>query len=405
MLKRIHIKDVRAGMYLQEMCGAWIDHPFWRSRFRIDDEQDVKRLRESRINEVWIDTAKGLDVEQGQVKQMVGNVADLPASAPDEVARVSLADEVGRAADICAKAKQAVAAMFSEVRMGKALDVEQALPMVDEISNSMLRNPAAFISLARLKTKDDYTYMHSVAVCALMVALARQLGLDEAQTRRAGLAGLLHDIGKMAIPLEILNKPGKLTDEEFVIVRNHPVEGYQMLLEGQGLDEVVLDVCRHHHEKIDGSGYPDGLAGDQISLYAKMGAVCDVYDAITSNRPYKEGWCPAESLRRMADWCNYGQFDAKVFQAFVRSVGIYPVGSLVRMESGRLGVVIEQGEKSLLKPKIKVFYSIKSSLRIVPEVLDMSHKSTQDRIAGHEEPAKWNFPDFDEIWSGIPQHA
>jgi len=132
-----------------------------------------------------------------------------------------------------------------------------------------------------------------------------------------------------------------------------------------------------------------------------MGAVCDVYDAITSNRPYKAGWDPAESLRRMADWAN-GHFDPLVFQAFVKSVGIYPIGSLVKLNSGRLGIVIEQAEKSLLTPRIKVFYSTRGQARILPEIIDLSRPNCPEKISGREDPAKWNFPDFNELWSGVP---
>jgi putative nucleotidyltransferase with HDIG domain len=255
------------------------------------------------------------------------------------------------------------------------------------------------ISLARLKTADDYTYMHSVAVCAMMVALARQLGLDEEQTRLAGLAGLMHDLGKAAMPMDVLNKPGKLTDVEFSVIKTHPVEGYRLLKAGKDVDEVVLDVCLHHHEKTDGSGYPKGLKADEISLFAKMGAVCDVYDAITSNRPYKSGWDPAESLRKMAEWAN-GHFDGKVFQAFVKSLGIYPIGSLVKLSSGRLGVVVDQTSKSLTTPCVKVFFSTKSNMRIVPEVIDLSKQVGAEKIVGREDPAKWKFSDLNELWSG-----
>jgi hypothetical protein len=163
---------------------------------------------------------------------------------------------------------------------------------------------------------------------------------------------------------------------------------------------VALDVCLHHHEKMDGSGYPDQLKGDSISLFARMGAVCDVYDAITSNRPYKAGWDPAESLRKMAEWTK-GHFDPTIFQAFVKSLGIYPVGSLLRLSSGRLGVVIEQSEKSLLTPLVKVFFSTKSNLRIIPEVVDLSSPDCTDKIAGREDPDKWRFPDINELWSGV----
>jgi HD-GYP domain-containing protein (c-di-GMP phosphodiesterase class II) len=175
-----------------------------------------------------------------------------------------------------------------------------------------------------------------------------------------------------------------------------------MLVLSDNFDASTLDVCLHHHEKVDGSGYPHGLKGDGISLMAKMGAVCDVYDAITSNRPYKIGWDPAESLRKMAEWST-GHFDQKVFQAFVKSMGIYPVGSLVLMNSGRIGVVTGQSAKSLITPQIKVFYSTKSHLRITPEILDLSKSGSTDKIAGREDPAKWRFPDLDELWSGLPQ--
>jgi HD-GYP domain-containing protein (c-di-GMP phosphodiesterase class II) len=315
------------------------------------------------------------------------------------VTPVSTAEELERAAKICFQSKRAVISMFEEARMGKAVDTGGAKKLVEEITDSVIRNPGALISLARLKTADDYTYMHSVAVCAMMVALAKQLGLDEEQTRAAGLSGLMHDLGKAAMPMEVLNKPGKLTDAEFSIIKTHPEEGYKLLLTGKDLDPLVLDVCLHHHEKTDGSGYPKGLKADEISLFAKMGAVCDVYDAITSNRPYKTGWDPAESLRKMAEWAN-GHFDGKVFQAFVKSLGIYPIGSLVRLSSGRLGVVIEQTGKSLTTPCVKVFFSTKSNLRIVPEVVDLSKANNGEKIVGREDPAKWRFADLNELWSG-----
>lgn len=286
--------------------------------------------------------------------------------------------------------------------MGKAIDVASVQNLVEEISDSITRNPGALISLARLKTADDYTYMHSVAVCALMVALAGQLGLDEEQMRSAGVAGLLHDLGKAMMPQDILNKPGKLTDAEFTIIKSHPVEGHKLLLGGSGVGEVALDVCLHHHEKMDGSGYPEGLKADEISLFAKMGAVCDVYDAVSSNRPYKAGWDPAESLRRMAEWAN-GHFDAKVFQAFVKSLGIYPIGSLVRLTSGRLGVVVEQTGQSLVNPKVKVFFSTKSNMRIVPEIVDLSRPGCPEKITAREDPAEWRFPDLNELWTGLAQ--
>ena len=312
--------------------------------------------------------------------------------------------ELKMAAAICVKSKKAVVSMFSEARMGRAVDSAGAQSLVEEISDSVTRNPGALISLARLKTADDYTYMHSVAVCALMVALARQLKLNDEQTRLAGMAGLLHDLGKAAIPMSVLNKPGKLTDKEFTVVRSHPLEGFHMLKEGGNVPDAVLDACLHHHEKIDGSGYPDKLKGEGISVIARMTAICDVYDAITSDRPYKSGWDPSESLRRMAEWTN-DHFDARLFQAFVKSIGIYPVGSLVRLTSGRIGVVTEQAPKALTTPIVKVFFSTKSDLRIPPELVDLAAPGCNEKIVAREDPEKWRFPDINELWSGFAEKA
>ena len=291
-----------------------------------------------------------------------------------------MAQELQRAASICANAKQAVISMFSEARMGRAVDASSAPGLVSEIADSVTRNPSALISLARIKTADEYTFMHSVAVCALMVGLARQMGLNDEATQQAGLAGLLHDLGKAHIPLEILNKPGKLSDAEFALMRGHPGAGHA-LLQGQGLPAPVLDACLHHHEKIDGTGYPHRLPAEQITTLARMAAICDVYDAITSDRPYKAGWDPAESLRRMAEWTR-DHLDQRLYQAFVKSLGIYPVGSLVRLTSGRLGVVTEQSPGTLLTPRVKVFYSTKSDMRIPPELIDLSAPGCREQIAG-----------------------
>lgn len=425
MLKRIHIQHLTLGMYLHEFCGSWMDHPFWRAKFLLKDPKDLERIQSTAIQECWIDTSKGLDVAAGtasksreevdaQIDTDFSRLEDLPPiqvtlpPPPPPPARdhapKDMQSELKRAAAICVHAKTAVVSMFNEARMGRAVDSEGAQSLVQEISDSVTRNPGALISLARLKTADDYTYMHSVAVCALMVALAKQLKLNDEQTRLAGMAGLLHDLGKAAIPLAVLNKPGKLTDAEFTVVRSHPVEGYHMLKEGGNVPEAVMDACLHHHEKIDGSGYPDKLKGDGISVIARMAAICDVYDAVTSDRPYKRGWDPSESLRRMAEWTN-DHFDPRLFQAFVKSIGIYPVGSLVRLTSGRVGVVTEQAPTALTTPKVKVFYSTKSDLRIPPEVVDLAAPGCNEKIVAREDPDKWRFPDLNELWSGFTEKA
>jgi putative nucleotidyltransferase with HDIG domain len=403
-------------MWIEELRGSWQEHPFWSDSFLLQDNKDLERILGSSIREVWVDPDKSLvdippgvmteDEAEAEALEELAIAAQPPLSPPrvrnTSTKPISVQEELVHAQEICNQSKEAVKNMFQEARMGKAVDAESAQDMVEEISDSVSRNASALISLARLKTANDYTYMHSVAVCAMMIALARQLGLSEDETRSAGLAGLLHDMGKATTPPEVLNKPGKLTEAEFDIMKAHPVEGHRILKQASNLDPVALDVCLHHHEKVDGSGYPEGLKDNEISLFAKMGAVCDVYDAITSNRPYKEGWDPAESLHKMAEWAK-GHFDQRIFQAFVKSLGIYPVGSLLKLESRRLGsvlaVVIAQSPSTLTKPLVKVFYSVAHSKLIAPEVLDLSAANSTEKIVGREDPANFKFEGLDQLWA------
>jgi putative nucleotidyltransferase with HDIG domain len=270
MLKCIAVADLCVGMYIHEFCGAWMDHPFWKSRFLLKSEKDLQRIRASSIGELWIDVSKGLDVAEGTPSVSPEDVAAaaeaslLAAVQSRPVSQgVAMEDELQRAVKLCATAKAAVVSMFGDARMGQALQFEQAGELVEEISDSVLRHPNALISLARLKNADEYTYMHSVAVCALMIALARQLGLNEALVREAGLAGLLHDIGKISVPSEILSKSGKISPVEYELIKGHAQAGHDVL-KGVKFLWPVAEVALQHHERVDGTGYPQGLRGDQI---------------------------------------------------------------------------------------------------------------------------------------------
>ena len=398
MLKKIPIHALRLGMHLHSLEGSWVDHPFWRARFVIDDAADLKRLHECGVPECWIDVQLGLDVAAAPTPQpppvsaaaSAAEIAELPPQSQ------SFSAELKEAAAICRRGRAAVLSMFTEARLGRAVDAQGCRALVEEVSASVQRHAGALVSLARLKTKDDYSYMHSVAVCALMVSLARQLGMDEDECREAGLAGLTHDVGKALMPPAVLLKAGKLTEDEWRIMRTHPERGHELLQRGGMTSAVALDVILHHHERIDGTGYPHRLAGEALSKFARMGAICDVYDAITSNRPYKAGWDPAESIAKMASW--KGHFDARLFSAFVHSLGIYPTGSVVRLESGRLAVVAEQNTAALLAPVVVMFFSTKSQLHIEPQRVDLSRPGCSDRIVAREGGAAAQFRQVDELW-------
>ncbi|WNW13486.1 HD-GYP domain-containing protein [Pseudomonas sp. DTU_2021_1001937_2_SI_NGA_ILE_001] len=385
MLRKIMVSELALGMHIHEFCRPWDDDPFWIAQIesQLNDTQVLQRIRHSGLRELWIDISRG-------------KAPDAPPAG--DTAPTSLEKELQRARQICGRARQLVMAMFDEAKMGRAMNVEDIGLLVDEIASSIMRHPHALISLSRLKNSDEYTYMHSVAVCALMVALARRMGLDEEQVRDAGVAGLMHDVGKMMMNPEILNKPGRLTDDEFQAMKSHPEAGLKILQETCRVTRAVLDVCLHHHEKFDGSGYPHGLAGDEISIFARMGAVCDVYDAVTSDRPYKKAWCAARAIREMAGW--KGHFDDQVFQHFVKTVGIYPIGALVRLESERLAVVMEQSEHSLLTPRVKVIMSARTRRPLEHRTLHLGKAQDTDSIVRIESPEQWGIENYNELWAG-----
>ena len=410
MLKRIAVQQLRPGMFIHELCGSWMEHPFWRLKFVLKEAADLERIRASGIQALWIDTARGLDVEGGlsqgevaaQVERELEEAFNEPV-APIVPAAPAQDDSFVQAAQLRDKAMRRMQSLFSEVRMGRAIHMAGCASTVEDIIGSVDRQPGALVSLLRLKTQDEYTYLHSVAVCALMVALARTLGLADEVVRELGIAGLLHDIGKARIPLRVLHKPAKLSDEEFALIKRHPEFGFALLRENDMVSPMALDVCLHHHEKVDGSGYPRGLKQERISLYAKIAAVCDVYDAVTSARPYKEAWAPGEAVRQMAQW--KGHFDTAVFQAFVKTVGIYPVGTLVRLKSQRLGVVLDQGGHTLLTPRVKVIYCAKHKVRLPDQVIDLSQGGADDAIVGVESAHQWGLKHIDRHWlseAGVP---
>ncbi|MEY4268589.1 MAG: hypothetical protein RIS90_3124 [Pseudomonadota bacterium] len=407
MLKKIPVSEVQVGMFLHELAGtSWLKHPYWKSKFLIRSQSELDRLRHSTVTHVWIDVTLGDDVAPSP-EPPTPPAASAPEPEPPPPPKpppppLSLERAVEKASEIKNYAKVEIKALYEQARLGHALTTAHLAPLVSDISDSVLRNPGVLTSLSRLKHMDDYTYLHSVTVCALMVALGQRLGLADDELRVAGMAGLLHDVGKARIPLDILNKPGKLTPEEFEVVKQHPRDGFEMLAGESGASgDAARDVALHHHETLSGRGYPEGLAGDQISLLARMGAICDVYDAITSNRPYKAGWDPSQAMHSMAGWAKAGQFDQRIFEGFVRSVGIYPTGSLVKLQSGRLAVVLEQHPTSALTPRIKVFFSTAFKLYIVPQIIDLARPGNIERIVGRELPETWGIDNLDELWTGL----
>ncbi|HAG74283.1 MAG TPA: phosphodiesterase [Thauera sp.] len=394
MIKPIPISSLKPGVYIHDLKCSWLEHNFLRNSFLVGDEETVRRVRETGVQEILIDIKRGIDpeavvaVEPPAVEAAPARPeAPQPQAAPAPVvatARKS-GSEFERARALKGEANLIVRDMMTDIRLGKQIELEKIEPLVERIVDSIFCEPDALAPLARLKEHDAYTFQHSVSVCALMVAFARTLGLDRPTIREIAIGALLHDVGKAKVPDEILNKPAKLTDAEFDKMKSHVVQSKIILQASPGISQIALDVAAQHHERFDGSGYPNKLRGDEISLYGQMGSIVDVYDAITSNRVYHKGMAPTEALRKLLTWTD-GHFKPDMVKAFIRSVGIYPTGALVRLESRRLAVVQSQNDDKPMQPVVKVIFHTAGHY-LKPQNIDL--RRSQDRIVGHEDFESW----------------
>ncbi|MDR2209141.1 MAG: HD-GYP domain-containing protein [Azoarcus sp.] len=385
MKKVIPASRLRIGMYVHDLNRSWIEHNFLRNQFLIDNEKTLQKILALGEGEISIDTSRGADIEEPLDPVPSAKPRSPSKKSPPAPRPIRLAEERHRAKKLQTEANRIVQGMMNDVRMGKQISVEQVEPVVERIVDSIFRRQDALLPLAQLKNHDNYTFQHSVSVCALMTAFARTMDLPREIIREIATGALLHDVGKATIPDPVLNKPGKLTDAEFEQMKTHAVQSKIILEATPGISPVALSVAALHHERFDGSGYPNRLKGDEIDRYGQMSAIVDVYDAITSDRCYHEGMPPTEALRKMLEWSKF-HFNPELVQVFIRSLGIYPTGSLVRLESGRLAIVDEQHPDNLTKPRVKIIFHTRGYY-LKPELIDLRH--SQDQIVGYEDFRHW----------------
>lgn len=404
MKVKIRPDQARIGMYVSGFGGSWFDHPFWKAKFVLQSEEDIDRIRTSGVRYVLIDDELGAGPEESAAESRQAPApprAAPPASvrrprASPPPARPQSDREKARA--VFSQSGKIIRYVFDGARLGRAVRIADVAAIVDDVSETVKRQPRTLLDVVRLKKKDEYTYLHSVAVCALMLHVARQMGRSEEEIRDYGLAGLLHDLGKMGVSDDILNKPGKLTEAEFDVMRGHPDYGYNLLVEASGSSEVVLDVCRLHHEKVDGTGYPLRLRGTDIPFAARLGAICDVYDALTSHRTYKQASSPMEAVAMMWSWD--GHFDRDLLFKFMQGISVFPAGMLVQLRSNRLGVVLEPGHgKAQLH--VLAFYSTRERSLIEREVVKIKSNLANDGILSPADPGVWGFANWDRMHAAL----
>lgn len=398
MKKKIGVHNLRLGMYVSELDRPWVESRFLFQGFEIRTDEELDELRRI-CKYVYIETE--LDYADGAARPR-GPLA-IGRPAPDEFAakrigfelvdkfattdrpaarypdRATLEEEMPRAREIEQETRRVLAGIIDDARMGRIIDTPSAKKAIAEMVASVLRNPDALVCLNQLKSKDQYTALHSVRVCVLALAFGRYLELSEEELNVLGIGALLHDIGKTKIPSEILNKPGELTPAEFELIKSHVPRGVEILQATPGIPPRAIEVARAHHERFDGSGYAIGLKGDQIDLFGQIGAVVDCYDAITSDRAYHAGMSAHDALRKMYEW-RRKDFDDRLIENFIQCMGIYPIGSVVEMNTGSVGIVVSVNRLRRLRPRVALVLDTRKQPLTAARVIDLMQEHGQPGI-------------------------
>ncbi|MFG0418122.1 HD-GYP domain-containing protein [Pseudomonas sp. zjy_8] len=352
------------GMYVVELDRPWTDTNFLFQGFRIRQQQEIRLLQEV-CEYVWVDARRSLTAQ----RQLAENVTKTAPLVPT-IAKVDVSLELEHASPVWEAAREESLRILKAVKMGAELDVVAVKAVVKDCVESILRNPAAMLWLARIKNSDDYTAEHSLRVSILSIALGKELGIAAYQLEQIGVCGMLHDVGKLKVPHEILNKPGALTAEELRIMQSHAAEGRKLLMSSQQITPATVDVAYSHHERVDGKGYPRGLDASKIPYFAKIVAVADSYDAINSDRVYSKGKSNLESLRILLEAVN-SHFDEEIVGCFIRMIGIYPPGEIVELSTGEVGIIIGCPAGNKLKPKILIVLDAKK-MQCKERVVDLA---------------------------------
>ena len=344
--KKIHVSGLQVGMYVAKLDVDWLQTPFLYQGFFIESIEDIEQL-EKYCQYVWVDHTKD---QQSRHPSHIPNKSTLSKTKKNYVNKAPMSQEYSRSYNAFTANRQKIKALLEEATLGNAIDTDSAKETVQHCLNSVLRNPNAMLWMSKIRGADEYTSEHCLNVCILAIAFGRHLGKSEDELEELGLCGLLHDVGKMRVPNQILHKPAKLTPKEWKIMKAHTVHGRNLLMSSENIGQTV-EVAYSHHERVDGKGYPRGLEAHQISEYAKIIAIVDAYDAMTAERCYSKAIKPSVAIRHIYN--DRGtHFDETLALQFIKAIGLYPPGCIVELVNGSVGIVLERHSRFQHLPRV-----------------------------------------------------
>lgn len=394
MIKKVKVSQLRPGVFVHDFNCVKDEHTLFINKALIKSNKTIDILKSWGIREVYIDTSRGFDVKRPRPK-VPRPVKPVPLNKNKKLRK--LADETKQTNEVPLKEEAVMVNLIKQeavdviqqtvtaVQEGTRVDVDSTFRLVEKMESSVSRNKDALVMLTRIREKNEYTLMHSISVTSLVLAFCNYCRVPSQITINMAIGALLHDIGKIQIPLPILDKPGRLEQDELAIMKRHSEFSAQILSETTGLPTEAFDIALHHHERYDGAGYPHGLQGDAISFCSRVTSICDVFDAITSDRCYRPGIGPVEGLRKIYEWSGT-HFDKELAYKFISCIGVYPIGSFVCLENDLTGVVTASTE-NMLQPVVRLFYDNRKKQSIPPREINLF--LTGVNIANYDFEGSW----------------
>lgn len=365
MISEKALKHVAIGEYIVDIVkqqGSYV----LSSPGYIKNAKVITHLQSKGVESVLIDTSKSLVVQD--------EIVIPPANSQAQ----PLILEINKAKKIFNESKALQKKIFDDALSGRDIDLSPVVEITDQAIDTIFKNPDALACIINIRQKDEYLLEHSVSVSILISIFARYLNIDKQIVRQLAVGAFLHDVGKIMIPDSVLNKPGKLTDKEFTVMKTHVNHSIKIIEQTKGISEISLEVAALHHEKLDGTGYPYQISENKITQYGRMVAICDIFDALTADRVYKDGYSHIKSFSILRKLAEQQHLDKRLVDIFIKCLGVYPVGSLVELGSKKLAIVEGRNYDDPIRPKVRSFYSVDDHRYVMTQDIDLS--KTEDFI-------------------------
>ncbi|QOL26912.1 HD-GYP domain-containing protein [Thalassotalea sp. LPB0316] len=390
-LSKIAIRDVEMGMYVVSVVNPRTQLSVKSEGF-VSSAKTLEKLKKSGVKFIFIDMAKSKHASKPAEQPEPENSIE-PEPAKETVdhhkRKVPLDAEMNKAVKLYNNAKDLQGKILTSITDSKEIDIAEVSQTTDAIVDSIFRNQDALSCMSRIRMKDEYLVEHSLNVAVLISIFAKHMSYDKQTIEQLALGAFLHDIGKVLIPDEVLNKPGKLTSDEYELMKGHVIKGLEVVKTMDGVPDIALSLIATHHERLDGKGYPYGLNAEDISIFDRMIAIVDSYDAMTADRVYKAGMHPIQAFKNLIK-DSIHSYDNGLVEKFIQSLGLYPVGTLVKLTSGKVGLISGLNKNKPLQPIVKVFYNTRLKQNIAIEEIDLMKPKYDDQIDCCVRPEEFN---------------